>query len=103
MKWDDTDADKHDIVDYIIGDILRPQLVWRAGREAESVRAMATQALCAVGDSCAAQVAAMFPQMVAQLLALIDDNIAITRAYAIRCVMQSGPFKYDDYRSAMTG
>lgn len=105
LKWDDANPNKqndHNIPS-IIDDIILPHLIWKAGREAESVRAMAIQALCTFGDICSSQVQSIFPQLVTQFASLIDDNVAITRAYTIRCILKSGPFKYEGYRQMMTG
>lgn len=87
-----------DLLDNFIKIILEPNLIWKAGRNAESVRAMATQILCSIGCSCSAEAREIFPRLAKSLVALSEDEIAVTRAYAIRCVMHSGPFSCEDYR-----
>lgn len=82
---------------------IEPLLIWKAGRNAESIRAMATQALYSIGCSCSNEVREIFPQLAKHFIALVEDEVAITRAYAIRCVLKSGPFAFEDYRSLTIG
>lgn len=105
LKWNDGNVNEQQekIIRVIIDEIVQPYLIWKAGREAEAVRAMAIQALCSFGDACSTQVQSIFPQLVTHFQSLIDDNLAITRAYTIRCIMKSGPFAYEGYRQMMTG
>lgn len=86
------------LMDDFIKVILEPNLIWKAGRNAESIRAMATQVLCSIGCSCTVEAHGIFPRLAKSLVALVEDEIAVTRAYAIRCVMQSGPFSCEDHR-----
>ncbi|XP_055298477.1 dynein axonemal assembly factor 5 [Sitodiplosis mosellana] len=87
-----------DLLTRFIKDILEPALVWKAGRNAESIRAMAIQALCSIGYSCTTEARGIFPSLAKHFISLVEDELAITRAYAIRCILKSGPFPYEDYR-----
>ncbi|XP_031627918.1 dynein assembly factor 5, axonemal [Contarinia nasturtii] len=90
------------LLSIFIEDILEPVLIWKAGRNAESIRAMATQALCSIGCSCPDEAREIFPKLSKNLISLIEDELAVTRAYAIRCVLKAGPFLYEDYRHLVT-
>lgn len=83
--------------------MLEPLLVWKAGRNAESIRAMAIQALYSVGFACAAEAREIFPKLAKHFNSLVEDDLAITRAYAIRCILCSGPFMYEDFRQLSMG
>lgn len=87
-----------DLLTRFIKDILEPVLVWKAGRNAESIRAMAIQTLCSIGYSCTTEAREIFPTLAKQFVSLVEDELAISRAYAIRCILKSGPFSYEDYR-----
>lgn len=92
-----------DLLSNFVEDILEPVLIWKAGRSAESVRAMATQALCSIGCSCSDESREIFPKLAKHFVALVEDEVAVTRAYAIRCVLKAGAFSYEDYRQLVTG
>lgn len=92
-----------DLLSGFIKEILEPILIWQAGRNSESIRAMATQALCSIGCTCLIESREIFPQLAKHFVALIDDELAITRAYALRCILKAGPFAYDDYRQLTIG
>lgn len=92
-----------DLLTGFIKDILEPVLVWKAGRNAESIRAMATQALCSMGYSCTIEAYEIFPRLAKHFVSLVEDELAITRAYAIRCISKSGPFPFEDYRQLTIG
>lgn len=92
-----------EVLSMIINEILEQRLIWKSGREAESIRAMTTQALYSIGDSCSTEAKVLFPHLAKHFITLIDDSLAITRAYAIRCILKSGPFQYEDYYHLMTG
>lgn len=82
---------------------IEPLLIWKSGRNAESIRAMATQALYSMGCSCTYEARKIFPQLAKHFIALVEDEVAITRAYAIRCVLKSGPFDFQNYRQLSIG
>lgn len=92
-----------DLLASFIKDILEPALVWKAGRNAESIRAMAIQALYSIGYSCTSEAQEIFPTLAKHFISLIEDELAITRAYAIRCILKSGPFSYENYRQLTIG
>lgn len=92
-----------DLLTGFIKDILEPVLVWKAGRNAESIRAMATQALCSMGYSCTIEAYEIFPRLAKHFVSLVEDELAITRAYAIRCISKSGQFPFEDYRQLTIG
>lgn len=104
MNWtnENTPEAVKDLLNDFIKVILEPILVWQAGRNAESIRAMATQVLCSIGCSCTAEAREIFPRLAKLFDSLIEDEIAVTRAYALRCVSHSGPFSYEDYRQLIT-
>lgn len=85
-----------------LDEIILPCLIWRAGRNAESIRTMATQALCAIGDAAPIEANEMFPKLATHFISLSEDNIAITRVYAIRCLLKCGAVPYEDYRTLTT-
>lgn len=87
----------------LINDILVPCFIWRAGRSAEAIRAMATQTLYAIGDSCPTEAYEIFPKIGKHLSSLSEDDSPITRAYAIRCILKSGPFSFEDYHQLIKG
>lgn len=92
-----------DLLTNFIKDIIEPRLIWKAGRNAESIRAMATQALYSIGSTCTAEAYEIFPQLAKHFNSLVEDELAVTRAYVIRCVLSAGPFAYEDYRQLMIG
>lgn len=103
LKWNHENM-KNESIDFLtrfVSDILEPILIWRAGREAEAIRAMATQVLLSIGDACPNEACEIFPRIGKQLCSLSEDNLAITRAYAIRCSMKSGPFTFEDYHQLL--
>lgn len=82
---------------------IAPLMIWKAGRNAESIRTMATQTLYSISCACTAEVYEIYPQLAKHFIALVEDEVAITRAYALRCVLRSGPFRYEDYRQLTIG
>ena len=82
-----------------VKDVIEPSLVWHAGRNAESLRTMAIQALCSIGEGAPKEAYEIYPNFILHLLPLIDDNNAVTRAYSIRCLIKCGPVKFDDAKS----
>lgn len=78
-------------------EVIEPCLTWRAGRSAESIRTMATQALCAMTQGAPEECKSILPKYAVLLNTLIDDNNAITRTYSLRVIMMSGPFTAPEY------
>lgn len=85
------------LLEPFVEEILEPCLIWKAGRSAESIRTMATQALCAIGQAAPDESKLIFPKYTVILNALVDDSNAITRTYALRTIMASGPFTPKEY------
>lgn len=96
-------ANTMDVLMDFVKTTIAPLLIWKAGRNAESIRTMATQTLYSISCACTAEVFQIYPQFAKHLIALIEDEVAITRAYALRCVLKSGPFCYEDYRQLIIG
>lgn len=92
-----------DLLTNFIEEVLEPVLVWKAGRNAESIRAMATQTLCSIGCSCSVEARDIFTKLAKHFVSLVDDELAVTRAYAIRCILKAGAFTYEDYRQLIIG
>lgn len=86
-----------------VTETIAPLLVWKAGRNAESIRAIATQTLYSISCACPTEVFEIHPQLAKHFIALVEDEVAITRAYALKCVLKSGPFCYADYRQLTIG
>lgn len=82
---------------------IAPLLVWKAGRNAEAVRTMATQTLYSISSACSTAAFGIYPQFAKHFIALVEDDVAVTRAYALRCILHSGPFCYEDYRQLTIG
>lgn len=82
---------------------IAPLLIWKAGRNSESIRTMATQTLYSISCACPAEVYEIYPQLAKQFIALVEDEVAVTRAYTLKCVLKSGPFCYEDYRQLTIG
>lgn len=82
---------------------IAPLLIWKAGRNAESIRTMAIQTLYSISCACTDQVFQIYPQLGKHFIALVEDEVAVTRAYTLKCVLKSGPFCYEDYRQLTIG
>lgn len=83
--------------------IVEPPLVWRAGRSAESLRAMAAGVLCSMSQGAVAETSAIFPEIAVHFSQLIEDNSVVTRAYGLRCVLATGPLTIDKLRPLALG
>lgn len=92
-----------DLLTSFVKTTIAPLLIWKAGRNAESIRTMATQTLYSISCACTAEVYQIYPQLAKHFIALVEDEVAVTRAYALRCVLKSGPFCYEDYRQLTIG
>lgn len=77
-----------------------PHLIWHAGRTAESVRTMATAALCSLVQGTRKENATkIVDALMVPLISLIDDNNIATRSYALQILMFVGPLKYDQLKT----
>lgn len=92
-----------DLLTNFVKTTIAPLLIWRAGRNAESIRAMAAQTLYSISCACTDEVYQIYPQLGKQFIALVEDDVAVTRAYTLRCVRKSGPFCFEDYRLLTIG
>lgn len=90
-------AERTELLSLFTQEIFEPCLTWKAGRSAESIRTMATQALCAMAQGASEECNTVFPNYGIIFNALIDDSNAITRTYALRALMKSGPFATEEY------
>lgn len=89
--------ERTELLQSFMKDVLEPCLTWMAGRSAESVRTMATQAMCAMAQGAPEESKSILSGHAIILNALIDDNNAVTRTYALRSTMKSGPFTLKEY------
>lgn len=83
--------------------IVEPVLTWRAGRNAEALRAIATTALCSASQGAETEVEVIFGGMGVQFVALIEDNNVVTRAYGLRCLFKCGPMPMEQMKPLMLG
>ena len=92
-----------DLLRQLIKDTVEPYLIWHAGKNAESVRAMATSVLCAMVERSPEEAQAIIPDFVVQLTGLIDDNSVVTRAYALRSLFSCGPIDVNSLKTLAFG
>lgn len=83
--------------------IVEPPLIWRAGRSAESLRAMAAGVLCSMSQGAVAETTTIFPEIASHFSQLIEDNSVVTRAYGLRCVLITGPLTIEKLRPLALG
>lgn len=86
-----------------IQQVIEPNLVWRAGRNAEALRAMGAAVLCSASQGAEHEVGQIFPAMGIHFVALVDDNNVVTRAYALRCLFKCGPMAIEQLKPLMLG
>lgn len=105
LKWnhENSQGESFNLLNEFIREILEPCLIWKAGREFGAIRAMATQALLSIGDACPNEAYEIFPRLGEHFSSLSEDDLAITRAYAIRCILKSGPFSFGNYNQLTKG
>lgn len=89
--------ERTDLLKLFVKEAIEPCLIWKAGRSAESVRTMATQVLNAMAQGAPEECASILPAYAVIMHSLIEDNNAITRTYALRSIMNSGPFTAKEY------
>lgn len=83
--------------------IIEPVLLWRAGRNAEALRAIATTALYSASQGAASEVRVIFSEMGVHFVALVEDNNVVSRAYALRCLFGCGAMPVQQMRPLMLG
>lgn len=80
-------------------DCIAPHLIWHAGRTAESVRTMATAALCSLIQGTSKENALKIVEsLMVPLVSLIDDNSIATRSYALNILNHMGSLKYEQLK-----
>lgn len=85
-----------------IDEIIAPILVWHAGINAEVVRTVGTQILVAIAENAEDECKCIFDKYIPLLTSLAEDHCAITRIYAIKCLIRCGPLSYEDYRQTVS-
>lgn len=104
LSWESDDIQESvELLTIFIEEILKPCLIWRAGREAEAIRSMATQVLLSISDACPNEANEIFPKLGKLLSSLSEDESSITRAYAVRCILKAGAFSFEDYQQLIKG
>lgn len=98
-----TTSESEHLLNEFVDEIIVPNLVWQAGRHAESVRVALMQVLCSIGDSATAEAPLIFQQLATQLSSLAENECALTRAYAIRCILKCDDLPYNDYEHLVPG
>lgn len=88
---------------HFIQKLIEPVMVWRAGRNAEALRAIATTALCSASQGAETEVEGIFAEMGVHFVALVEDNNVVTRAYALRCLFKCGPMPMERMKPLMLG
>lgn len=107
LNWSKTmnyssSAEHEKALQSFVDDIVSPNLVWRPGRHAESVRVVAMQVLCSIGDAADIESRNIFRKLAPQLASLAENDCALTRAYAIRCILKCDQLPYDDYKQLVS-
>lgn len=90
MSMDDPQKSQAQLNDFV-EDIIEPCLIWKVGRSAESLRAMATACLCSMSQGAPLESFNILPNLTRHLISLVEDNSVVTRAYALRCLQACGP------------
>lgn len=105
LNWnhENSQGESFNLLNAFVEEVLEPCLIWKAGRDFGAIRAMATQALLSIGDACPNEAYQIFPKLGKHLSSLSEDDLAITRSYAIRCILKSGPFSCEDYQQLTKG
>lgn len=94
--------ESYELLSKFIHDIIEPTLVWKAGRNSESMRAMATTVLYSMSEGISGK-CNIFPDLATHFVSLIEDHNVVTRAYAIRCMKNSTPFRIDQLKPITYG
>lgn len=105
LKWnhENSQGESFNLLNEFTREIVEPCLIWKAGQDFGAIRAMATQVLVSIGDACPGEAHDIFPRLGKHFSSLCEDDLAITRAYAIRCILKSGPFLFEDYKQLTKG
>lgn len=79
-----------ELLQRFLDDCILPQLIWRAGRSSESLRAISTTALCSWSMGAAEETKLIFADLGVHFIQLVEDNCVVTRACALRCLLVVG-------------
>lgn len=96
-------AESEQLLKTFIEEIVVPLLVWHAGKNAEAIRTVGTQILVSAAENAEEECKRIFPQLIPLLTSLAEDHCAVTRVFAMRCLMRCGSLSYEDFRQAVTG
>lgn len=89
--------ESYELLRTFVHDIIEPTLIWKAGRNSESLRAMATTALYSMSEGINGK-CPIFSDLATQFVSLIEDHNVITRAYAVRCMKNSTPLRIEQLK-----
>lgn len=107
LKWNETMhtdfENSYNQLRAFFDDIIQDCLTWKAGRNSESIRAMATSVLCSMAQGAPNESVLLFPQLATYFTQLVEDNNIVTRGYALKCLLKCGPIKYDQLRPLSLG
>lgn len=90
------------LLDKLVDRIVLPRIEWQPGRSAEAIRTAALQVLVSIAENAESEATQIFPKLLKHFIALAEDNSAITRAYAMRCLLKLRPLSYDEYKDLVT-
>lgn len=98
-----TTAENEKSLQGFVDEIIVPNLIWRPGRHAESVRVVAMQVLCSIGVVADTESRSIYQNLVPQLASLAENDYALTRAYAMRCILKCDQLPYEEYKQLVPG
>ncbi|XP_055375229.1 dynein axonemal assembly factor 5 [Condylostylus longicornis] len=89
LKWNDTmridTAVNVDILRNFVKDVVKPQLIWKAGASAESMRSIAVATLCSMTQGAKEEAPEILSEYISLFPGLIEDQKVTTRCYALKC------------------
>ncbi|XP_037050053.1 dynein assembly factor 5, axonemal [Bradysia coprophila] len=101
LNWSTTvdlpQSESFELLRKFVTDIIEPTLIWKAGRNSESLRAMATTALYSMSEGIGTK-CPIFPELATSFVSLIEDHNVVTRAYAVRCMKNSTAFPMEQLK-----
>ncbi|XP_075155771.1 dynein axonemal assembly factor 5 [Haematobia irritans] len=83
--------------------IVEPNLIWKAGANAEVMRSLATLTLCSMSQGAAEEARHILPGLAKHFPSLLEDNLVTTRHYAIKCLNNFGPIHLEDLKGIAYG
>lgn len=92
----------YELLRKFVVDIIEPTLIWKAGRNSESLRAMATTCLYSMSEGISTK-CPIFPDLATSFVSLIEDHNVVTRAYAVRCMKNSTAFPMEQLKPIAYG